>query len=374
MKIIIGIDASRSNVKQKTGTEYYSQEIIKNIIKADDFRFRLYSKTPLEYLDKKNNVENRVMKFPRLWSQFRLSYEIFKNSPDVLFIPAHTIPLYHGKKSVATLHDVGFRHFPELYTPLERIYHNFSMKFSVRHATKIIAISETTKKDLIKIYHADEKRISVIYHGFDQKKYYPKSKTETPPAEIAKLSSYIYFIGRLEAKKNIKNLVKAYGILREEETIKHKLVLAGRTGYQYEEIAEEINKLPKEIQKDIIQPGYVPDEIANHYLRFASIFAFPSYFEGFGMPLLEAMASGVPVVASNTTSIPEILDGAGLMSDPNRPDLIAENLKNVIENESLRKELIKKGLERAMFFNWEKAAKQTLEVIKEAEKQNRETI
>jgi len=363
-RVLIGIDASRSNVKQRTGTEYYSYEIVKNLIKNDEVNFRLYSKTPLEYIGKAKNIENKVMSFPKLWSQLRLSYEIMKNPPDVLFEPAHTIPIYHGKKTVVTLHDVGFKYFPGLYTPLERIYHNWCMGFSLKHATKIIAISEATKKDLIKIYHADPNKISVIYHGYDKNKFYPLTKAAVTSEKIQSLKPYIYFIGRLEAKKNLVNLVRAYGILRKNKKITHKLVFAGRPGYQYEQIKGEIEKLPDGVKQDVVELGYVPDEEMGELMRNASVFAFPSNFEGFGMPLVEAMASKVPVVASDTTSIPEILGDAGLMSDPKDYQKMAENLKKVILDEKLRDNLTARGLERAKTFSWEDAAKKTLEVIK----------
>jgi glycosyltransferase involved in cell wall biosynthesis len=365
--MIIGIDASRSNVKQKTGTEYYSQEIIKNIVKMPTENiFRLYSKTPLDYLKKAANLEFKVMPFPKLWSQFRLSFEMLQNSPEVLFVPAHTIPIIHPKKIVTTLHDVGFRYFPELYTPLERIYHNWSMGFAVKHATKIIAISEATKKDLIKFYGADEKKITVIYHGYDKEKFVPK-KGEAPEP-IKKLGDYIYFIGRLEAKKNIKTLIKAYGILRQDEQITAKLVLAGRPGYLYEEIKEHIDELPEQFQKDIIEPGYIPDEIMADYLKYAKVFAFPSKFEGFGMPLVEAMACGVPVVAANCTSIPEICADAALLHKVEDEKELADQLKKVLTDEKLRNDLIHKGFERIKIFDWEKSAEKTLEVINEAVK------
>ena len=368
-KTVIGVDASRSNVAQRTGTEYYSYEIIQEILKVappNRFFFRLYSKTPLEYLKKSNDVENKVMQFPRLWSQIRLSREIMQNPPSVLFEPSHTIPIIHGKKTVVTLHDVGFKYYPNLYTPLERIYHNFCMKFSVRHATKIISISEATKNDLVKIYKADPKKITVIYHGYDKNKYRQPTKSENPPADIVNLRPYIYFIGRLEAKKNIKKLVSAYGLLRKNPKINHKLVFAGRPGYQYEQIREEIAKLPEKIRKDVIELGYVEDAKTPVLMRYASIFAFPSRFEGFGMPLLEAMASGVPVVGSNTTSIPEILGGSGLVSDPDDIDKLAQNLTKVILDPKTKNGLITKGLERVKKFDWEIAALNTLRVLEDA--------
>ena len=365
--MIIGVDASRSNVSQKTGTEYYSQEIIKGLVKFNDNTFRLYSKTPLTYLKKSPNIEFKVMQFPKLWSQIRLSFELWQNKPDVLFEPAHTIPIVHPKKVVTTLHDVGFKYFPELYTPLERIYHNWSMAHAVRNATKIIAISEATKKDLIKFYKADPAKITVIYHGFDKERFFPKKQNQKPAEVIEKLGEYIYFIGRLEAKKNITTLVKAFGLLRaEHKELQTKLVLAGRPGYLYEDIQDEIDKLDPAIAKDIIQPGYIPDEIMADYLRFAKVFAFPSKFEGFGMPLVEAMACDIPIVASYCTSIPEIAADAALLHSTEDDKQLAEYLYEALTNESTRSRLIKNGNKRLELFDWERCAKETYEVIKSA--------
>lgn len=366
-KIVIGVDASRSNVAQKTGTEYYSQEIIKNLAKIATAKLRLYSKTPLTYLTKSDNLEFKVMPFPKLWSQIRLSWELMQNQPDVLFEPAHTIPIIHPKKIVTTLHDVGFRYFPELYTPLERIYHNWSMAFAVRHATEIIAISEATKKDIIKFYKADPKRITVIYHGYDKDKFVPK-KGEAPEP-IEKLGDYIYFIGRLEAKKNITTLVKAFGKMRSDHPeLTTKLVLAGRPGYLYEEIQDEINKLDEKVRRDIVQPGYIPDEIMAEYLKFAKVFAFPSKFEGFGMPLVEAMACEVPVVASNCTSIPEICGDAALLHKTEDSVELSQMLHEALTNQKTRDRLVASGKKRLELFDWAKSAKETLEVIEKAVK------
>ncbi|OQA53188.1 MAG: Mannosylfructose-phosphate synthase [candidate division WS2 bacterium ADurb.Bin280] len=363
-KTVIGIDASRSNTAQRTGTEYYSYEIIKQMIslKRESVELRLYSKTPLDYVDKnQKGVSNRVMSFPKLWSQIRLSFEILRNPPDVLFVPAHTIPVFHGKKTVITLHDVGFKYYPELYTPLERIYHDWCMRFSVKHANQIIAISEATKKDLIKLYGADERKITVVYHGYDKKKYFVKKEPDHP--KIKPLGKYIYFIGRLEAKKNITTLIKAFALLKQNRSINHKLVLAGRPGYQYEQISDLIASLDDFIKKDIIELGYVSDEDAPLFMRNADIFAFPSNFEGFGMPLVEAMASGVPVVASNTTSIPEILNGAGLLHSVHDHKQLSDMLLQLIGDKKSHDKYVKLGLLRSSVFKWDDAASKTLDVI-----------
>lgn len=368
----IGIDASRAGSKQKTGTEYYSFEIIRNLIKIDNKNeYILYAKNSLDdvFPNLPQNVSVKVMKFPKLWSQIRLSLEMIQDPPDVLFVPAHTIPLYHPKNTVVTLHDVGFKYYPDLYTPLERYYHDFCMRFSVQHSKKIISISLATEHDLIKLYSAHKKNISVIYHGFDYNKYFVESSFDKSEyGEQQKNSPYLFFIGRLEAKKNVVNLIKAFALLRQESRVKHKLVLAGRPGYQYELMKDEIDKLPEDLRRDIIELGYVSDRDAGKYLRCADILIFPSRFEGFGMPLLEAMASGIPVVASNTTSIPEIVSDAGILCNPDKPFDFAAACSKIINSKSLREDLIRKGLKRSKEFSWENSARETLKVIEDSVK------
>lgn len=367
--MIIGIDGSKLSVEQKTGTEYYSSEIIKNLIENRNYNFRIYTKEKIDFLENRQNVEQRVLEFKRFWTQIKLSREIKIDEPDVLFIPAHTLPRNHGKKTVVTLHDVGFKYFPELYTPLERYYHDFSMRYAIKHATRIIAISNATKKDIINLYGADPKKIDVVYHGFDKDKFKPANSEK--PHYLKKYGDYIYFIGRLEAKKNIVKLVEGFEIFKKKNSSSDlKLVLAGRPGFEYEQIKSKINQLPDEIKKDIFETGYIKDSEMGEYLKFAKIFAFPSRFEGFGMPVLEAMASGVPVCASKTTSLPEIIDDCGILFDENNEFEIAESFEKILFDKEETKKMVSRAINRAKTFSWEKAADETLKVIDKALKAN----
>lgn len=361
--MIIGIDTSRVTKPKLTGTEYYSIEIIRAIAKFDQQdQFILYSqKDPRPRLGKlEQNFKTKIMPFPKLWSQIRLSIEMMFRQPDVLFIPSHLVPIIHPKNTVVTLHDLGFKHFPELYSPKELIYHNWGMNFSAKHAKHIIAPSEYTKKDLIKTYTIEPNKISVIWHGFDHNLFKPALNVKKKP--------FIFFIGRLEEKKNIIGMIKAYAILRKEHGVSHQFVLAGSPGFGYENIQKEIDLLPKEISRDIIQLGYIDQNEYVRKLQEADIFLFCTFFEGFGLPIIEAMAAGTPVVASNTTSIPEIAGRAAILVDPQKPFQIAAALSKVIHSDSLKKSLILKGRVRSKLFSWEKAGDATLKVIKEAAK------
>lgn len=373
--MLIGIDASRAVKKFKTGTEYYSEQIIYHlslIDKTNDYILYAPNMPTDEVLLKlPKNFTWKIMPFPRFWSQIRLSWELKfgKPKPDVVFEPAHTIPIWHHKKTVATLHDLGFKYYPELYTPFERVYHNWCMDFSANRAKQIITPSEYTKKDLIKIYRLNPEKITVIYHGYNKKLYNDK-KSDLPTSELRHLSSepYIFFIGRIEEKKNIKGMIEAFRILRKNNQIKHKLILAGKPGYNYDDIKTQINNLPENIKKDVIELGYVPEKDVAGLIKNADIFFFPSFFEGFGLPIIEAMACGVPVVASDATSISEIAKDCALLISPEKPSEMAKALEKIILDRKLHSLYTKKGLERAKEFLWEKAAQETLSVLEKIAK------
>jgi len=360
--MLIGIDTSRTTKPKLTGTEYYSIEIIKALASLDiNNRYLLYAQAdPSKRLGElPENFKTKIMPFPRFWSQIRLSWEMLWNKPDVLFVPSHTVPLVHPKNTVVTLHDLGFKHFPELYSLKELVYHNWTMNFSATKAKEIITPSEFTKKDLVKTYAIDPAKIHVVYHGFDREMFVPNPAVKKKP--------YILFIGRIEEKKNIKNMIKAFELLRREKRITHQLILAGSPGFGYEGIKAEMDKLPEEIRKDVIELGYIDQKEYVRRLQEADIFLFTSFFEGFGMPIIEAFACETPVITSNVTSMPEIAGNAALTVDPRKPLEIAAALSRLINSPKLKEDLIFKGRMRARLFSWEKAAEETLEVIKKAE-------
>jgi glycosyltransferase involved in cell wall biosynthesis len=363
----IGFDGSRIAKQFHTGTEYYSTEILKNLGKIDyKNQYIIYSPKPIDDRVGKlpKNFRYRIIPFPKLWTQFRLSWEMaFSQKPDILFIPSHTIPWVHPHKTIVTVHDLGFKYFPELYGRAELIYQDFALQMAVKKASHIITVSQNTKKDLISLCKIHSDKITVVYNGYNNVLYRPKKTNDKISEKISKHLPYIFFIGRLEKKKNILGMLRAYQLLRQEKNITHKLVLAGKRGYGYEEFGAEKKKLPKNIQNDIIELGYVTEQDIAEWMKNAEIFFFPTFFEGFGIPVLEAMACNVPVVTSNNTSIPEITGSAALLIDPHKPLEMAAALSKVIHSETLKKSLQSKGLVRASMFSWEKAAEKTLKVL-----------
>lgn len=367
--MLIGIDASPLNRHHKTGTEWYTHHLILNLAKIDPFNeYLLYCREPLkeEFMELPANFKIKVLSWPinKFWTQGRLSLEMLMRPPDVLFVPAQALPVICPKKVITTVHDIGFERFPEYYSNFARRYLRFSTKFALKKATKIIAVSNFTKKELIDVYRADKNKIEVIYNGYNQ--LYQKDKSPSVSQNIlTKLKikkPFILSIGRLEKKKNTLNIVKAFSILaKEPEFFSLQLILVGQGGLGFAEIEEEIKK--SGVTSRIILTSWLNDRILTGLLKKAEVFVFPSFYEGFGIPIVEAMASGVPVVTSNVASCPEIADQAALTVDPNDSSAIARAIKKILSDKELKNELVKRAEERIKTFDWQKCAQETLKVI-----------
>ncbi len=367
MSLTIGLDGSRIAKPHYTGTEHYSHAIFTHLFRvAPHHKYVIYApKEPTHPLDTgRATVSWRIMPFPRLWTQVRLSFELATTRrPDVLFVPSHTVPLVHPA-TVSTVHDLGFEHFPEYYTRIERAYQRFGLWRAVKGSNRIITVSEATKQDLVATTSYPASRIHVVHHGVDRDHFHPAEINETPPQRIRRQIPYLYSIGRLEAKKQTPQLIRAFRVLVEKYGLDGSLVLAGKPGlHGYDAVQAALDELPKPIRKRITLLGYVPDSEHQLWLRFARAFVFPSGFEGFGMPVLEAMAAGVPVVTSDKSSLPEVVGDAGILVNHTRAEAIADGVRRLLANKSLIRTLIAKGKKRAATFTWEAAARKTITVL-----------
>jgi glycosyltransferase involved in cell wall biosynthesis len=368
----IAIDASRINILKKTGTEYYSFEIIKNLLLIDSSKknqYILYSRRPISKLLSEFSGDgfiNKIISLPRLWTQIGLAWKMLKDKPDILFIPAHTIPWIHPKKTVAVIHGLEYEYFPEAYSFFEKFHLRLTTKLALKWAKKIIVPSQSTKKDLIKFYQADPKQIKVIYHGFASHQpacnaFGIANAGRLPAVSYQPANKYILFIGRLERRKNLARLIQSFNFIKEKYKIPHQLILTGKKGFGFKEIKNVVENSP--YKNDIVLKDYVSEKEKKDLLKKADIFAFVSLYEGFGFPILEAMEAGVPVVASNNSSLSEIAGNAALLVNPQNTEEISQAIYKIINDDSLRKSLIEKGKENVKRFNWQKCAKKTLRIL-----------
>jgi glycosyltransferase involved in cell wall biosynthesis len=295
----------------------------------------------------------------------RLSYEIRNNPPDLLFVPAHIIPFFSPKKTVTTIHDVGFRRFPHLYSNTELKYHNFGLNQALKNASKIITISEFSKREMLDLCEVDPEKIFVVYQGFNSRDYRPiedKEEIEKIKRKYKLPEKYLLYVGRLNYKKNIPNLIKAFKKISEDPDLKdRKLVLVGQPETGYDFILKEIND--QNLKDRIIELGWTDSSDMPYIMNGAELFVFPSKYEGFGIPPLEAMSCNVPVAAANVASIPEVVGEAAILFDPDSPNDIYQKISSLVKNMNLRGELIEKGKKRVLDFSWKKCAQETLDVL-----------
>jgi glycosyltransferase involved in cell wall biosynthesis len=364
--LTIGIDASRTLPAQRTGTEQYSVALIRALMALQTpHRWRLYGPgpPPADLLPLPPRWEWRAMPFPRLWTHLRLSWEMVRHRPDVLFIPAHVVPAIHPRATIVTIHDLGYLHFPDAHPALSRRYLDLSTRWSARAARRVIAVSAATRDDLVATLDVPAAKVSVVHHGVRPVACLADSERRDRRERLGITQPYVLFVGTVQPRKNLQRLIQAFAHV-VAAGLPHRLVIVGRMGWLTEPIRAEVVAL--DLTDRIHFAGYVPDDDLPALYCGADAFAFPSLYEGFGMPVLEALACGVPVVASDTTSLPEIVGDAGVLIDPLDEAAIGDALVRVLADASLRARLAVAGPERAAHFSWERCARETLAVLEGA--------
>lgn len=369
----IGIDGSRAFLENRTGIEEYSYQTIKHLRdKLNGHQVVLYLRKSQKIdFDLPDNWRVKKLWLPYFTAQIRFSLEFIFHPVDVLFVPAHVIPPIHPEKTILVVHGLEYEFFPEAYSRWANFYMPFVIKNSCRWASKIISVSKNTKKDLMRLYGVAEDKIEVIYEGYDSD-FQTKSNFQNLNLKIfskfkIQNSNFILFVGRLEERKNILGIIEAFEILKKEYQIPHKLILAGRGGYGYQKIKMQISKSKN--KNDIIELGYISDQEKWELFRNADVFLFPTFYEGFGIPVLEAQSVGAPVVAGNNSSIIEVArkeekgDYSAILVNANNSDEIAEATHKLISNKDFREDMIQKGYENVKRFSWEKCASQIAEIL-----------
>lgn len=371
----IGIDASRALRSLRTGTERYALEIIRHLLalpEAANHQWRLYvdQLSPLsifieDALAAERQVQICLLPERRLWTHLALGPELRQNPPDVFFVPAHVLPFALPNEtlppSVVTIHDVGHRFFPEAHTQFQRIYLEVSTRWAIRTATRIIAVSQATAADLQRIYQARPARIAVIHEATVP----PKALSSPEPSDLqlryAMVRPYLLYVGTIQPRKNLHRLVDAYAHLVTTQQVPWDLVLAGGGGHMNQPLLAQA--IRHGVGERVHLPGYIPEADLPALYRGALGFCFPSLFEGFGLPVLEAQSYGVPVMAANNSALPEIAGDAALLVDPTDVEAIADAMLQLSSDEALRQRLIQAGYENVNRFSWEKAARETLAVL-----------
>ena len=371
---LIGIDASRANARERTGTEWYSYHLIQALKKlpVPGLEFVLYSKKflqdGLETFPEGWDGKILYWRSQRFWNQFRLSWELWRHPVDLFFQPTHTLPMFAPKRSVTTLHDIGFERLPQLYRPAELRYHRYSAQLAVRRADRILTVSEFSKREILERYKLPPERVTVTPLAVDPSRYHAAVAEEAKDAALAKYRlsrPFLIYVGRVEEKKNIVNLLHAFSLFKSRRGVGDpvKLLLVGNPGFGIERIRKEI--AARKLEGSVAMPGYVPEEEIPALISAARLLLLPSWYEGFGLPILQAQACGTPVVASDAASLPEVGGAAALYAKPDEPEALAHAMKTLMDESSVWERARALGLENVKRFSWEETARLTMNAFLE---------
>jgi glycosyltransferase involved in cell wall biosynthesis len=377
----VGIDVRVLTRGTRTGVEEYTINLLSRLLRLDkniNFKlfFNAFNKTRLNYdWVRLHNVALREMKIPNRFLFVSARYLNFPkidkllDGSDIFFNPHFfSAPLSKYAKKAMTFHDLSFELHPEHFSWRKRIWQRLLMnaKKEALSAAKIIAVSESTKADLVDFYKIKPEKIKVIYSGVGEE-FIKMSETECRLSNVTQKyhlpRRYVLYFGTIEPRKNIVGLIKAFEILKEKnKNFKNlSLVISGGKGWLFKDIFEASKK--SKYAKQIIFTGFVSPEDKVYLYNLAELFVYPSFFEGFGFPPLEAMACGVPTITSNTSSLPEIADEAAVMVDPYDVEELAWAMEEILSDPNLSKELSKRSLGRAKIFSWDKCARETLNYL-----------
>lgn len=366
--MLIAIDGNEANIKLKVGVHQYASKVLWGLYRLQDNKRKF-----VIYLKKKPNADlpketdfwrYKILKGTRFWILTKLMPELLKRDvPDVFFTPSHYLPPLSNVPMVCTIHDLGFLKFSEQFKKYDFWQLKYWSAISISVSKYIICPSKSTAKDIVRHYPFASKKVKIIYHGCDKICRDSKLSKNFVRQTLKKYrisKNYILFLSTLKPSKNVEGLLRAYKEISGD--FDYQLVIAGKRGWLYESIFEKVKEFS--LEKNVIFTDYVPEEDKAALISGAKAFVLPSFWEGFGMEILDAMSCGVPVVVSRVASIPEIVQGAGVYIDPYNIESIAKGIKKVLTMDTVKKNLLrKKGLKQAQKFSWEKCAKETLKVL-----------
>lgn len=369
----IGFDARCLEEEKISGVGEYALEFLRNLLEIDrENKYIVFSNSfkqkdnrHFEWIERCPNARLKRYSFPNRILNFCFWYFNFPKvdklvgGTDIFFAPnINFLPVSKKCRIVATFHDLSFERYPNFFPFKTRLWHEYFVNPPriARTAEKLIAVSESTKKDLETIYKIDPEKINVVHHGISDD-FNVIDRNDPKLLEIQKKYNlphkFVLYLGNIEPRKNISSIVAAYKKVVSENPIleKNELVLAGNISPLCREMVEKEN---------LKTCGYIKREDRPYIYNLASLFIYPSFFEGFGLPILEAMACGTPVIASNNSSIPEVAGNAAIFIDPNRPSEVAEAMRTVLTDEKLYAKMKERGLAQSQKFSWKKCALESM--------------
>lgn len=363
----IGLDCRVIQESEPAGTAHYTLEFVRALLEIDvENQYVLFFRTkPQNEIFRRPNAKIVVLpqsSIPFFSNHLLFSQTLRREKLDIFHATANALPIGYNGVSVLTIHDLAIYINPEWF-PKQSFSTKFLVPRSLAKAKKIIVPSESTKQDLQKIFRVPANKIKVIYEGVRTEE--PSEETKSLALEKFALQEkkYFLFLGTIEPRKNLIALIAAYKIFIYKNPDAPMLILAGGKGWKNDDIFEAIKK--QNLENKIKYLGYVSNKEKFALMKSALIFVYSSLYEGFGLPILEAMSLGTPVITSRISSIPEIAGDASLLIDPNNDGEIANALEKLWKDGNLRAELITKGKNQSAKFSWPKTAEQTLELYRE---------
>ena len=358
----IGID-TRELAGKKAGIGWYIFHVLSNLLQIDSKNtYVAYSSKQIDFPDFPNLKKIVVPKDGLSW-HLETAKRIVKDDIDIYWsISSPIVPALTKVPTIYTIHDLTNIFYPQYHKLKGRLIDKLFLAKAVKKTNKIIAISDATKKDIVKLFPSTQEKISVTHLGYDKVfKPLPKKEIETHLEKYKLNSGYVLYVGTLEPRKNIETILKAYSLIDSGVQNMHPLVIVGKKGWKYEKIFEVFKELG--LKEKVRFLDYLDFEDLPALYNGASVFVFPSFYEGFGLPPLEAMACGTPVITSNVSSLPEVVEDSGILVDPLDTELIAKNIEAILTDNDLRFELSEKAIKQSSKFSWGKTAKQTLNIL-----------
>lgn len=360
--MLIGIDGNEANVSNKVGIGQYAYNVLVNIYKSDKknkYIIYLKDKPRFDLPPENDNWHYCVFGPKPLWTKIALPLHLFfqKQKLNLFYTPNHYSPLFTPCPVVATIHDLGYLKFPEQFNKKDLYQLKNWTEKSIRRTHHLIAVSEFTKNEIIKIYKTKENQITVAYNGVGQPAKVDSRISQKILKKFDIKAPYFLYLGTLKPNKNIPFLIDAFNNLNNDN---YQLVIAGKKGWLYDEIFEKIKE--KKLIHKVVFTGFI-NEIEKWALyKNAISLVIPSLYEGFGIPVIEAQKIGTPVIASDIPVFKEVIENSGILINPHQTDSLTQALKK-ITNKKIRKSFVKKGKKQAQKFTWENTAKTIIKVF-----------